>query len=309
MSKLKYARILQAVAALPWAILPAKLATIHSLLAFQADGGKLTAEEVKAVMEAGGPAASRRQSQQGVAVLPLVGTIVPRGNMFSESSGAVSVQRFTNAFRQAMADPDVGHIIIDVDSPGGQVGGVAELADEIYQARGVKPVTAVANHLMASAAYWIGAAAEELVMTPSAQVGSIGVFAIHEDYSQALEKEGISVSLISAGAFKTEGNPYQPLDDEARLAMQKTVDDYYDMFVASVAHSRGVGADSVRNGFGQGRVLTADDAVNEFMVDRVATLDEVVSDSLVNLSNPARALASAEADLEFRRRRLRAVGR
>ena len=305
MNELKYERIMQAVTAMPWAIMPEKLTTIHRLLAFQARGNKLSAEEVKAVMEAAGPQSQRGQSRQGVAVLSLVGTIIPRGNMFSEASGAVSATRFTAAFREAMADPDVGHIVIDVDSPGGQVGGVAELFDEIYQARGVKPVTAVANHLMASAAYWVGAAAGELVMTPSAQVGSIGVFAMHEDWSAALEKKGVAVNFISAGKYKTEGNPYEPLGEEARAAMQETVDVYYDQFVTAVAMGRGVGADAVRNGFGQGRILTADAALAGFMVDRVATLDEVIHESLLNLSSPAQALAN----IDFRERRLRAYGR
>ncbi len=140
--------------------------------------------------------------------------------MLMESSGGTSVQGVARQFRAAMADPDIGRVILDVDSPGGQVGGVEELAREIYQARGQKPVTAIANGLAASAAYWIATAADEFVVTPSGQVGSIGVFGMHQDVSAALEKDGVKVTMVSAGKYKTEGNPFEPLTDEARAAMQ-----------------------------------------------------------------------------------------
>src|SRR3990172_13252741 len=114
-----------------------------------------------------------------VAVIPIVGTLIPRGNMLLESSGAVSVQRVTAAFRAALNDPEVGSILLDIDSPGGQVGGIEELSNEIYQARGQKPITAVANTLAASAAYWLARAAGELVGAPSGGGGGIGGVSIH----------------------------------------------------------------------------------------------------------------------------------
>lgn len=302
MSELKYARILQAVTATPWAILPEKMAVIRDLLAFRAAGGQLTPEEVKARVEAGrSTSVHRHQSGGGVAVIPLVGSIIPRANVMTESSGAVSVQRFTSLFREALSNEDIGSIVIDIDSPGGQVGGVAELAAEIYNARGQKPVTAVANTLAASAAYWIGSAADELVVTPSGQVGSIGVFAMHEDISAMLEREGVKINLISAGKYKVEGNPFEPLTDEARANMQTQIDTYYDMFVTAVARGRGVSVDAVRNGFGQGRTVGADEAVRLGMADRVATLDETIRQRQQG-GKPKRRHA---ADLDFRRRRLR----
>jgi ClpP class serine protease len=97
------------------------------------------------------------------------------------------------------------------------------------------------------------------------------VFAVHEDYSKALEAEGISVTLVSAGKYKTEGNPYQALSGEAKDALQSDVDKFYGMFVKAVAQGRGATQESVRNGFGEGRMVMAQDAVKEGMADRVAT--------------------------------------
>lgn len=307
MSDFQYVRILQAVTAVPWAILPAKLAVIRDLLAFRAAGGVLSADEVRERIDAAAPRTETRQQAQGVAVLPLLGTIIPRADLLSESSGAVSVQRFTRAFRAALADPEVGGIVIDVDSPGGQVGGVAELADEIYQARGVKPVTAVANHLAASAAYWLASAAEELVVTPSGEVGSIGVFAMHQDISGYLEREGVKVDLIHAGKFKVEGNPYEALGEEARGAIQARVDEYYEMFTGDVARFRGVARQAVTSGFGEGRVVGAETAVQLGMADRVDTLDNVISDMLQR--QVVGGAPGWAAELDYRQRRLRAASR
>lgn len=301
-----YEHIIQAVIETPWAILPEKLVVIGQLLALRASGVRLTAEEVKERIDAARPGERQTFSSVGaVAVIPVVGTIVPRGNMFMESSGALSVQRLTSAFRAAVADPDISGIVLDVDSPGGQVGGVAELAREIYQARGQKPIKAVANGLAASAAYWLASAADELIVTPSGDVGSIGVFAVHQDFSQALEREGVKVNLISAGKFKVEGNPYEPLSDEARAAMQSRINGFYEMFTGDVARFRGVTRPAVVGGFGEGRVVGAEQAVALGMADRVATIDEVIS-GMVGRGNTG---TRTQAEMDFRQRRLRAYSR
>jgi signal peptide peptidase SppA len=190
--------------------------------------------------------------------------------------GSTSTQHFSSALRQLMADDTVGQILIDIDSPGGSVYGVAELADEIQSARAQKPVIAVANSLAASAAYWIGCSASEFYVTPGGEVGSIGVWQAHQDYSKALEESGVKTTLISAGKFKVEGNPYSPLDDEAQSFMQSRVDDYYAAFTKAVARGRGVPIAQVRDGMGQGRVLGADDALAQNMVDGIATFDDVL---------------------------------
>src|SRR6202043_3845971 len=131
--------------------------------------------------------------------------------------------RLASTIRQAAADPSIAAIVLDVDSPGGQGYGIEELGNAIYEARAAKPIAAVANSLAASAAYWAASQATEFYAAPGAEVGSIGVYTMHVDYSEALKKEGISVSYISAGRYKVEGNPYAPLDDAARAAVQISV--------------------------------------------------------------------------------------
>lgn len=301
-----YEHIVQAVQALPWAILPEKLAIIREILILRTKGERLTADEIKAELEAARPERTTITGGQGVAVIPVVGTLIPRGNLLMEASGAASVQRLTTQFRLALADPEVGSILLDIDSPGGQVGGIEELANEIYQARGQKPITAIANGLAASAAYWIAAAADELVVTPSGEVGSIGVFAMHQDISVALDNLGVKMSLISAGKYKTEGNPFETLGEEARGAVQGRVDDYYDMFTKAVARGRGVSQADVTGGFGEGRVVGAKQAVKLGMADRVATIDQVIDKLMARRKSKTATVAD---DTDFRQRRLRALSR
>lgn len=291
----KPSHILNAFMETPWAILPHKLAVLQEIVHRHVSGEKLTAEEIEARIHGASRPANRRVNS--VAVLELFGTIFPRANLMTQMSGATSAEIFGAQFKALLDDPGVGAIVIDVNSPGGAVYGIDEVSKMIFDSRGQKPIVAVANHLMASAAYWIGTAANEVVVTPSGDVGSVGVFAIHEDLSGALEQEGINVSLISAGKFKVEGNPYQPLGEEARASIQASVDEVYDAFVAAVARNRGTNAAAVRNGFGEGRVVGAREAVRLGMADRIATLDETINRLLGNNVSGARSSASVPEEI------------
>lgn len=273
---MKYRQIVRAISETPWAILPATLAVILDIVALRADGGQLDENEIR---ERVGGRPSRRDAVTAgaVGILPLYGVIMPRADLMSEMSGGTSLQRFMTSFRELVNNDQVGSILIDVDSPGGSVSGLTEAAAEIRAARSRKPIVAIANYTMASAAYHIAAAAQEIVITPSGLAGSIGVIAAHDDMSAMQEKLGVKTTLISAGKYKTEGNPFEPLSDEARAAIQRRVDDAYAVFVNDIAKSRGVSADDVRAGFGQGRMLSAKAAVKEGLADRVATFDETVT--------------------------------
>jgi signal peptide peptidase SppA len=219
--------------------------------------------------------AARPGNRSGsIAVVQVYGTIMQRASMMSMCDGGTSTQAISQALRQANADETISAIVLDIDSPGGSVYGVSELAAEIRGS--AKPVTAVANSLAASAAYWIGCAASEFYVTPGGEVGSIGVWMAHEDWSKALADQGVTTTLISAGKFKTEGNPYGPLDTEAADFMQSRVNDYYGAFTRDVAKGRKMQVEDVRNGMGQGRVLGADQAKSQGMVDGVMTFDQVV---------------------------------
>jgi len=284
----------------PWAILPDKLRQITQLLQFAAAGGKFTEEEVRERIGAAAPRITPKTPGM-VALIPVYGVISHRMNMMQDVSGGggTSVEKLTSTYRAALNDPNVKAIVFDVDSPGGAVDGVPELADEIYSGRGKKKTVAVANTMAASAAYWIASAADEFIVTPSGAVGSIGVWGAHEDYSKALEQEGVKVTLISAGKYKVEGNPYEPLSEEARLALQADVDHFYQMFVNAVAKNRGVQASAVADGYGQGRMVMATLAAKQGMVDGVATLDQTLARFGVS-SSTKRMSASVAHELRER---------
>ena len=283
----------------PWALMPERLNAVSAVMARWASHAPAS-EEVLAGIDTDKLAReARRQtatsvSGGGIAVLPLYGVITQRGNMIEDVSGpgSVSTQKFAAALRQALADESVSQILIDIDSPGGSVYGVAELADEIVAARAQKPIIAIANSLAASAAYWIGCSASEFYVTPGGEVGSIGVWQAHFDYSQALAAEGVTPTLISAGTYKVEGNPYAPLEPEAQAFMQSRVDDYFLAFSKAVAKGRGVPIAQVRNGMGQGRVLGADAALEQNMVDGIVTLDEAIRKMLVQARAQAKIKGS-----------------
>ncbi|MCJ2030921.1 S49 family peptidase [Methylobacterium sp. J-043] len=301
--------ILAAAASQPWAVMPEKLAEIRAFLALRADGVRFTPAEIEARIGAGRtgqPAAA----PGAVAVIPVIGFMSQRATMLGEISGGggTSTERVGAMFRRALADPNVKAIVLEVDSPGGGVFGVRELADEIRAARGRKPIVAQVNSLAASAAYWITTAASEVVVTPGAEVGSIGVYSVHDDLSGMLDKAGISKSYISAGEFKVEGNPLGPLTAEARDYRQKRVNETYTDFVSDVAKGRGTTPARVRAEFGKGRTVGAREAVRLGMADRVATMQ----DTLRRLGGgqaaaaPARSSGyedEAQARDDFRRRR------
>ena len=268
----------------PWALMPERLQAMAGVLTRWSAGEPPTDEAMFQIQSERVLRDTRKQmaaanAGSGIAVLPLYGVVTQRGNMVDDISGpgSTSTQQFTSALRQVLADDTVGQILIDIDSPGGSVYGVAELASEIVKARAQKPVVAVANSLAASAAYWIGCSASEFYVTPGGEVGSIGVWQAHFDYSKALEEEGVKTTLVSAGKFKVEGNPYVPLDPQAQAFMQSRVDDYYNAFIQAVAVGRGVSVDDVRNGMGEGRVLGADAALAQRMVDGIASFDDVLA--------------------------------
>jgi signal peptide peptidase SppA len=274
----------------PWALMPERLQAMSGILTRWSAGEPSSDETMFQVNTDRVLRDSRKQmaaasSGSGIAVLPLYGVVTQRGNMVDDISGpgSSSTQQFTSVLRQMLADDTVGQILIDIDSPGGSVYGVSELASEIVKARAQKPVIAVANSLAASAAYWIGCSASEFYVTPGGEVGSIGVWQAHFDYSKALEEDGVKPTLISAGKFKVEGNPYVPLDEQAQAFMQSRVDDYYNAFVEAVAIGRGVSINDVKTGMGEGRVLGADAALAQNMVDGIATFDDVLAKMQANI--------------------------
>jgi signal peptide peptidase SppA len=166
-------------------------------------------------------------------------------------------------------------VILDVDSPGGEVFGVSEAANAIRAMRGGKPIVAVANPVMASAAYWLGSQADEAIAAPSSLVGSIGAFAVHVDESGALDKEGLKVTPVSYGRMKVSGASFAPLSDEAKASMQARVDYFGKLMETDIGKARRLSAASVHAQYGEGDIFTPPMAKQRGLVDRIATLEEV----------------------------------
>lgn len=273
---MEYTRLIRAAMQRPWAITPAMAAVIADLLRYRAAGGRLSAEEIQARVGAAADEPRPMARRQGVvAVLPIWGVIANR--TFEASSGMTSAEAVGRTLQRAVSDDEVTAILLDVSSPGGTVDGIPELAAEIQRAKTVKPVWAIANSMAASAAYWLASQADELVVTPSGQVGSIGVYMLFEDWSAHLEQEGIKFQPISAGEHKLEGAFWEPMSDETRSHYQASVDATYADFVKAVAKGRNVTVADVKKQFGGGRVFDAKDALARGMVDRIETFDQVVA--------------------------------
>lgn len=273
---MKYPYLLAAFASEFWAMEETKLLAIVDLLAMQADGVKFTAEEIEArISPATASAVARKEG--AVAVVPLRGVISPRASIVENSStgGGTTAEGFAATIERMADDDSVKAIIVDADTPGGNVLGVDEASAAVAAVRGRKPIVVQVTGYLASAGYWIGASADEIVMSPSSAVGAIGVRTAYDDVTEALTKAGITREIIAAGKFKGEGL-LGPLSDDTRTYMQGRIDEYYGMFVDRVAAGRGVTAAAVRDGFGQGRMLGAKGAVREKMADRVATMKETL---------------------------------
>jgi signal peptide peptidase SppA len=212
-----------------------------------------------------------------VAVVPVYGVLANKMDAFSAMSGGTSYAGIKKALHAALSDDDVKAVVLDIDSPGGSVPGTEELSNEIRSLRGgEKPIIAHVNSLAASAAYWIAASADEIVVTPSGRAGSIGVYTAHDDISVALEKRGIKRTYISAGKHKVEGNETEPIGKDTLAHIQDGVNRSYSRFVAAVAEGRGTTVGKVEDGYGQGRTFFAEALMDRGMVDRIATLEQTL---------------------------------
>lgn len=321
---MRYRRIIEAVTHAPWAIMPAKLSLIREVLAIHNAGIKFSEGEIRERLgepnadDLGGPelfaangvraagAGATVAGGNAVAVLQVHGTICHRiGEM---GSGGCSTEMLQAGVEQAAANPDVGSILLDFNSPGGAVNGVAELADAVMRARESKRVVAMVNSLAASAAYWVATQADEIVVTADGDVGSIGVWTMHQDISGMLEKEGVDVTLIFAGKHKVDGHAFGPLPDDVRAELQGRVDAAHETFLAAVARGRGVGVGQVREGFGQGRVIAADEAIELGMADRIGTMRELIGE-LIGEDGAPQGGSGVSASRRRAQGRMRLMGR
>jgi capsid assembly protease len=203
----------------------------------------------------------------GKAIVPVHGVLV---NRLASSWGYVTGYSFIRAqMAAAAADDEVDTIVLDIHSPGGTVAGCPECADAIKAAAAVKPVLAVVDSSVYSAAYWLASAASHIAVTPSGGVGSIGVVAVHLSLEKMLEEIGIEVTIIQAGEHKTDGNPFEALPASVRKEIQAEVDELYGEFVATVAANRGLDERAVRAT--EARCYRASEALTLGLIDSVQT--------------------------------------
>lgn len=286
----------------PLCIQPAKLDVIMSVI------GDRLGVEITVSQEAIEAARGKAQAEQknfaitsdGIAVIPIQGTLMKKTSGLSAMSGSGSYEQIKAQCEEAYTNPAVKGIIFDIDSPGGETHGLFDLADTIFSMRGQKPIYAVANDGAYSAAYAIACAADKIFLSETAGVGSIGVFAMHVDQSGADKQAGLKYTYIKAGDKKTAGNPHEALSESAENDVQTEIDRQYGMFVSLVARNRSMTQKSVAAT--EAGVYYADKAVKVGLADQVGSFEDayraiVEQTSNLNMSVPKSGIAQHDAGL------------
>ena len=266
------------VIASPWAITPAMLSEIMGIYSMHTQGQKINIADIEARI--GHPLNNEQSNieiQNNVAIISAHGVIAKRMNMFTNISGGVSSEMLDAQIQMALDDEDIKAVILHIDSPGGTVDGTFELADSIHASRGKKPIVALADGLMASAAYAIGSAADSVYMTgDTTHVGSIGVVTAHADYSKREAMLGVKTTEIYAGKYKRIASSHKPLTDAGHECIQEQVDYLYSLFVDRVATFRGVSTDKVLNNMADGKLFIGQQAIDAGLVDCISSLGDLV---------------------------------
>ena len=226
-----------------------------------------------------------------VAVIPIHGTLVRRTSGIEAESGLASYTGIAAQLDAALASPEIAAILLDIDSPGGESGGVFDLADRIRAASEVKPVWAVANDMAFSAAYALASAATRVFVARTGGVGSIGVIAMHVDQSVKDAHDGVRYTAVFAGERKNDLNPHEPISSEAHAVLKAEVDRIYDLFVETVARHRGLDADAVRAT--EAGLFFGPDAVATGLADAVGSLDDALTQLTQSLSPLPTQVATA----------------
>lgn len=264
----------------PWAIQPEKLAEIAGIYATHLRGEKIDIAALEARI--GQPLANTQAREyemvDGVAIISIDGPIAPKANLFTQVSGGASAQLLESQIRDAAYDPAVRSILLDIDSPGGSVQGVPEVAAAVAEAAALKPTVAWTAGSMASGAYWIASAADRVYIAngTSPVVGSIGVVATHVDMSRAEQTKGVKTTEITAGKYKRIASSYEPLSDEGRATLQDQVDAIYEGFVEAVADGRGVSVRTVLSKMADGRIFIGKQAIEAGLADGVLSRDALI---------------------------------
>lgn len=210
-----------------------------------------------------------------VGVISIQGGIHSKPDWLTELMGIPTYPDIREALIEAVEDDRVEHILLDIDSPGGSASGVDDISD--LMAKIDKPITAYTSGQMASAAYWIGAGADQIYASRMASVGSIGVIATHMELTKAMEDAGVTVTIFRSGEYKALGGPYEKLNAKAIGVIQERLDTLYDNFLEHVATSRHISMAKMRSTVAEGREFFGTDALKVGLVDGIATIDELVA--------------------------------
>jgi signal peptide peptidase SppA len=273
----------------PLMIARAKLEVILGVLAPRLAGG--AAEPIEAESD---PAPMVSVTVERIAVVSVIGTLVSRSSYLDAASGLVSYGEIADAIAGAMSDPSVRGVVLDVDSPGGEVGGLFDLVEQIQAISdaSAKPLWAVANECALSAAYAIASTADQLYVTRTGEVGSIGVVAVHVDESGADAKAGLAWTFVFAGAQKVDGNAHEPLSERARATIQADVDRLYSEFCALVSVNRGLTSEAARGT--KAAIYRGELAIRAGLADRLGTLDLAIAEMAAELDRAATARPSTK---------------
>ncbi|EBH8767330.1 S49 family peptidase [Salmonella enterica] len=226
------------------------------------------------------PRARFYQVVNGIAVLPVLGTLVHKLGGMRPFSGMTGYDGITARLQQAMDDPEVKGVLLDIDSPGGQAAGAFDCADMIYRLGQQKPIWALANDLSCSAAMLLASACSRRLVTQTARIGSVGVVMAHASYAGQLEQEGVEITLLYSGKHKTDLNPYQALPDDVRADYQQKMDDTRQMFSEKVAQYTGLSVDAVM-------------ATEAAIYDGQAGIDAGLADEMVNAADAVTVMTAA----------------
>ncbi|AGJ98566.1 Minor capsid protein C, putative [Wolbachia endosymbiont of Drosophila simulans wNo] len=190
---------------------------------------------------------SIKNNVERTAIISIHGILTKKPGVFDGFLGMTSYEKIHEEIESALGNKSIETILLDIDSPGGEVNGVFDLADFVYSARGKKRIIAIANDDAYSAAYAIASSAEKIFLTRTSGVGSIGVIASHIDQSKFDEKQGIKYTAIFAGSRKNDLNPHEPMTSESLESLQKEVDRLYEMFLQLIARNRGLSIEKIRS--------------------------------------------------------------
>ncbi|KAA6180834.1 S49 family peptidase [Pseudomonas veronii] len=248
-----YPHLAQKLFNVPLAITPQKAEIVMAALAdrfglarlFHADGRVVALDDWDD--DIGEPAQARAyEVVEGVAIIPVTGTLVQKLGTLKPYSGMTGYDGLRANLSMALADDAVRAVVLDIDSPGGEVAGCFDLADSIYKARGSKPIWSILTESAYSAAYALASACDRIVVPRTGGTGSVGVICMHVDMSKALGAAGVNVTLIHYGDRKADGADSKPLSDEALSRYQSDVDAMGELFVKTVARNRGLSVKAVR---------------------------------------------------------------